>query len=713
MKSEITIHCRETLYSALFESFEVGLLIVNANHCIVNWNDWMVRSSGISQQQAVGATLESLFPDIKNSRLISAIETALTQRFSSFLCHRLNRKTLPLVCNDKKSIAYNTIVKPISSNGSEIHCLVHINDISATVNSEHRLIVQTNRLNELADSLRQEKERAQITLRSIADAVITTDTQGGVVSMNRVAETITGWQLDDALNKPVSQIFSVVQEDSNEFIANPVTTCLEKQTIVSNDQDLLLIDKHGQERAITESAAPIHGNDGKLIGAILVFSDVTQSRLLAAQLRWQAKHDPLTGLVNRREFELAVNGLISTNHSEDTRHSLLYIDLDQFKVVNDTCGHTAGDELLRQLSAILQKNLRSQDILARLGGDEFCVLLVNCNKDNALRIAHLLKQEVHDFRFSWEDKTFCLGISVGLVEITGAERDIEEILSAADSACYVAKDTGRNRIHVHEKNRPDAHAHHQEMHWIARLQSALDNDRFCLFVQRIANISRDDSLSDHYEVLIRMLDESDNLIPPGAFIPAAERFNLMPKIDQWVIRNLFESIKSMALDKTDELPLFSVNLSGASLSDEHFLSDIKALLLKYDIPTDRLCFEITETAAIANLAQANRFMAEIKKLGCYFSLDDFGSGLSSFGYLKNMPVDFLKIDGHFVKDIVHDPIDRAFVESINQIGHVMGLTTIAEFVENDIILEMLKEIGVDYAQGYGIDRPKLFSDLFR
>lgn len=702
----------ESTFSVVFDFCEFGLIVLNAEGRVVNWNSWIERSSNISRNQAQGKTLESIFPSIANSSLLRALEIALSAKMSSFISHSLNRSPLPLTDFQDKKILHNIVVKPIHSHGLEDLCLIQITDISAAVKREHQLLEQANKRKDLTDKLRQEKERAQVTLRSIADAVITTDTKGFVVSMNQVAEEMTGWQLDQAIDKPVAQIFSVVQENSREFIPNPVSQCIENRAVVSNDQDLILIDKHGRARAITESAAPILSDNGELIGAILVFSDVTHSRQLAAQLKWQAEHDPLTGLVNRWEFETAVKRFLANAKTVGTSHSLLYIDLDQFKVVNDTCGHTAGDELLRQLSSLLQRKLRSRDILARFGGDEFCVLLEDCNKENGLRIANFLKQEINAFRFVWDDRNFCLGISIGLVEITGTENNAEEILSVADSACYVAKDRGRNRIHVHEPDQEDAPAHQREMQWISRLQSALDEDRFCLFVQRIVSISDSVEQKDHFEVLIRMLDIDGNLIPPGAFIPAAERFNLMPSIDRWVIRKLFDSIRTIALEDQHNLPMFSINLSGASLTDEHLLTEVQGLLSQSPLPANRLCFEITETAAISNLAQAIRFITEIKHLGCYFSLDDFGSGFSSFGYLKNIPVDFLKIDGHFVKDMVDNPINRAFVESINQIGHVMGLTTIAEFVENDAILEMLKEVGVDYAQGYGIDRPKQFSELY-
>jgi diguanylate cyclase (GGDEF)-like protein len=395
---------------------------------------------------------------------------------------------------------------------------------------------------------------------------------------------------------------------------------------------------------------------------------------------------------------------------------MLYMDLDQFKVVNDTCGHGAGDELLKQLAYLLMNKVRESDTLARLGGDEFGVLLENCPLEKAQEIAQTLRQTVRDFRFTWKDSTFQVGISIGLVMIEDATLDLAEILSAADMACYAAKDLGRDRIHVYHPEDAELLQRRGEMRAISHITDALGHDRFRLYCQEIrptGHRHEDELPGEHMEILVRMIDENGEMTPPGAFIPAAERYDLMPAVDRWVIRTFLrdhgEHIRKQCLPEGDRIRpacLYAINLSGASLNSDTFLAFVIDQLETHRIPPAAICFEITETAAIANLTQALHFMHELRKRGCRFSLDDFGTGVSSFGYLKNLPVDYLKIDGSLVKDIVSDPIDRAMVDAINRIGQVMGLRTVAEFVENDEILKCLKELGVDYAQGFGISPPK-------
>ncbi len=558
--------------------------------------------------------------------------------------------------------------------------------------------------------LHQEKERAQVTLLSIADAVITTDETGRILSLNPAAERLTGWSGKKAQGRPIEQIFYVIEEQSRNPAPNPVQACLQRKETITNDEDYILISRNGDEFAITASAAPVFDFNHNQLGAVLVFRDVSHTRRLSAQLAWQASHDPLTALPNRREFKRCLQQLVDDAKLNHHSHSLLYIDLDQFKVVNDTCGHAAGDNLLCQLADLLKTDLRKEDVLARLGGDEFGVLLPRCSQKDAIRIANLLRKRLEDFRFAWHNNIFRIGVSIGLTMITNKTSTAEEILSAADSACYVAKDTGRNRVFVHdpENNDPASSNHRETLQWAAQIQKALDENRFCLFLQNIAYTHDPTGISPHVEVLIRMFDQKGQLIPPGAFIPAAERYSLMGAIDQWVIKELFGYLDNFEPEEFDQLPVYSINLSGISLSQEDFLEHIQDQIQRSQIPATKLCFEITETAAIANMKKVVHFITSLKDKGCRFALDDFGSGLSSFAYLKSLPVDYLKIDGYFVKDIATDPLDRVFVESINQIGHAMGLKTIAEFVENDDIVAVLREIGVDYVQGYGVARPEPF-----
>jgi diguanylate cyclase (GGDEF)-like protein/PAS domain S-box-containing protein len=433
------------------------------------------------------------------------------------------------------------------------------------------------------------------------------------------------------------------------------------------------------------------------------------------RLAWQAKHDPLTGLVNRREFERCLEASINSAKDEARQHSLCYLDLDRFKIVNDTCGHAAGDELLRQVTDLLKAQIRTTDLLARLGGDEFGLLLYNCPSHQALAIANALRQSVEEFRFVWSDKTFTIGVSIGLVMVNAEVSNLASAVNAADAACYVAKNLGRNRVHFYQAGDREVTQQHGQIQWVEKLTKALEQDRFCLYYQPIVPLHKSfacDTCSEHYEVLLRLNDETGNLISPGAFIPAAERYHLMPHLDRWVIRTLFtnqakqyrESLRCW--EHEGEGGLYSINLSGASIIDDKFIDFVLEAFATYQVPPQVICFEITETVAITNLSRARKFIEKLKNLGCYFALDDFGSGMSSFAYLKSLPVDYLKIDGGFIKDIIENPTNLALTEAINQIGHVMGLQTIAEFVENDEILAKIKALGIDYAQGYATGKPR-------
>lgn len=552
-------------------------------------------------------------------------------------------------------------------------------------------------------ALRAEKERALVTLGSIGDGVIATDAAGRVEYMNPVAEQLTGWRAAVAGGRPLADVFHIVDEDTRQLAEDPVRVCLRSRgNYRIPGHPILLSATDAAEYSVEVNVSPIADEDGSLTGAVLVFHDVTELRGLAREMSYQASHDMLTGLVNRREFELRLEAAIQTAVSEGMHHAVCYLDLDQFKVVNDTCGHLAGDEFLRQLAGRLQTRIRESDILARLGGDEFGVLLEGCPLDKAVEIADDLRGVVKAYRFEWEDHSFEMGASVGLVGIDKDSGSLAEVLSAADSACYVAKDLGRNRTHVFSYDDSDLARHHSHMLWVQRLQRALDRDSFVLHCQRADPVKAGADGMRYQEILLRMV-EGEELIGPGVFIPAAERYHLMPAIDRWVVRHALQALGRKP--GWDERDLFAINLSGQSLGDEAFLDYVSGELAQSGVPAARICFEITETAAVANLRSAQKFISTLKRLGCAFALDDFGSGLSSFAYLKRLPVDFLKIDGRFVRDMATDPVDHAMVESINQLGHVVGVKTIAEFVENAAILEQLERLGVDYAQGYGVHKP--------
>ena len=564
-----------------------------------------------------------------------------------------------------------------------------------------------------ASDLFAEKERALVTLASIADGVITTDTDGWVDYLNPVAEQLTGWTTETARGLPMQAVLRMVDETNRKVAPNPIEMVLREERTIESASTLLLVRNDGIEVPIKQSAAPIRARGGEISGVVLVLHDVSRERQYVAKLSYQASHDSLTGLINRGEFDNRLNLALKSAAQLGRHHAVMYLDLDQFKVVNDTCGHAAGDQLMRQVSAVLQRRLREGDTLARLGGDEFGVLLENCSPENALRIADGLRQAVMDCHFAWETRSFNIGVSIGLVNVADGTFTLTDVLSAADAACYMAKENGRNRVQVYHAGDTELSMRQGEMEWIGRLQKALEEDRFVLYSQDIAALDPARKPVDHCEILIRMLDEGGELVPPMAFIPAAERYNLMPSIDRWVVRNAFAIIARQQAENGSRPSVFAINLSGASIGDERFLDYVREQFTHFAVSPQSICFEITETAAIAKLDKATHFINQLKLLGCLFSLDDFGAGMSSFAYLKHLPVDFLKIDGGFVKDMADDPIDRAMVEAINSIGHVMGKQTIAEFVDGERVIGLLREMGVDFAQGYGIAKPRPFGPRLR
>ncbi|MEH2079573.1 MAG: EAL domain-containing protein [Nostoc sp.] len=557
-------------------------------------------------------------------------------------------------------------------------------------------------LKQIEETLFQEKELAQVTLQSIGDAVITTDVFGRIQYLNPVAESLIGCSQASVQGLPLVEVLRIVHETTQEPVQNPIEQALEENRIVGLANHTVLIAQNAQEIVIEDSAAPIRNREGQVIGAVMVFHDVTQNRQLALQLSWQATHDALTGLVNRQEFERRVEHALTLSKLDYQVHALCYLDLDRFKIVNDTCGHLAGDELLRQMTVLLQEKIRKTDTLARLGGDEFGILLNQCMPKQALRVANELRECVQEFRFVWQEQVFSIGVSIGLVGIDLSSESLTEIISTADAACYTAKNRGRNRVYLAETDDQERLQQRGQMQWVSRISKALENDWFCLYAQKIAAITPSDQNGDHYEVLLRLRDEQGNLVLPMAFIPAAERYNLMHLIDRWVIRTLFKNWLTLA---GDEQSIYAINLSGSSINDDQFIDFLYEQFTLYPISPQRICFEITETVAIANLIKARQFIQSLQQMGCRFALDDFGVGMSSFAYLKYLPVDYLKIDGSFIRNIVENPVDDAIVTAITRISNVMGIQTIAEFVENEAILERITALGIDYAQGYGIAVP--------
>ena len=648
----------------------------------VLWNKAAERITGLSAALVVGKTDRELF--------LPAFADAYEQHDRNILARRtlIAVPVHPIHRPDGTARVLRTQSLPVFDAAGEVEFVLGISEDITELHAEHL-------------ALEASEQRLRVTLNSIGDAVITTDMAALVTYLNPVAERMTGWLLDEAMGRPLTEVFRIYRGQEGVPLSDPVALVIACGAASSTPGSAMLAHRAGARTAIEDMAAPIRDAGNMMLGVVLVFHDVSQAHVMAEQMTHLAAHDALTGLLNRREFERRLEQAVVSTANDSKVHTVLYLDLDQFKIVNDTCGHVAGDELLRQLTTLLLAQLRQSDTLARLGGDEFGVLLESCATAPALRVAELLRQTVSDFHFAWLDKSFPIGVSIGLVTF-GAGVTTPDILRMADSACYVAKDKGRNRVHVYtEENAELAHRQGQ-MSWVARLQQALAEDRFVLFRQPIMALGQ--GRGSHDELLLRLRGDDGVLIPPMAFIPAAERYGLMPALDRWVIR---QALVTHALRRpSDGAPvLVAINLSGMSICDDTFLPFVLAQFAQTGVAPSEICFEITETAAIANLGEATVLIRALKAIGCKFSLDDFGSGMSSFTYLKHLPVDYLKIDGSFVKDMVDDPVDRAMVEAIHRIGHVMGLETIAEFVESEEILEALREIGVDYAQGYAIGRP--------
>jgi diguanylate cyclase (GGDEF)-like protein/PAS domain S-box-containing protein len=553
------------------------------------------------------------------------------------------------------------------------------------------------------EALFAEKERAEVTLHSIGDAVITTDGEGVIDYLNPVAEALIGLSADKAKGQPIDRVFQIIEEETREPMANPVGRCLKEGRPVGPTAHSVLIGRNGQEFPIEDSVAPIRSRDGRVLGVVLVFRDVTETRRMARQMAHEATHDALTDLVNRREFERRLERAHASAKHYGSRHALCFLDLDQFKLVNETAGHAAGDELLKQVRGLLSGKFRERDTLARLGGDEFGLLLDNCSLQEALKISDIIVGTFRDCTFIWQGRTFQIGVSIGLVPITADAGDAAQLLSQADVACYTAKELGRNRVHVYRREGAEPADTRIQILRAATLRGALEQDRFRLYCQPIVPLLPDSGVPVRFEFLLRLLDTDGDLVWPRAFIPAAERYGLMRAIDRWVIRTAFRHCAERFGDYSGAE--IAINLSENSLDDHSLLQFVREQFAEFALPPDRVCFEITETAAFHNLSQTTAFVSGIKESGSRLALDDFGRGMSSFNYLKTLPVDYLKIDGGFVRDMMVSTVDHDLVEAINEVGHIMGIKTIAEYAHSRAIVERLKQLGVDCAQGDAIGLP--------
>lgn len=564
----------------------------------------------------------------------------------------------------------------------------------------------------MENALSNEKERTLVTLENIGDSVITTNSEGLINYINPVTEQLSGWDKQNATGKYLADIIKLTNKYTGEVVTDPIANCLINETSKNiTGETILQGTRSSQKYSVEATVSPIRDKDRNIIGTVLVFHDVTILQTMAMQMSHQATHDALTGLFNRQEFENRLVAHLDTVRKTGQQHAMLHLDLDGFKVVNDTSGHAAGDQLIQELSFKLEECIRDTDTLARLGGDEFGIILTGCSIKRAIKIADEIRETVKNFRMKWEDHVHGVGVSIGLVPINSESGEVSEILRDADSACYVAKDQGRNRVHVYKKDDAELARHHGAMRWMQRIRRALHENTFRIYYQPIRDVALSDHSSWHAELLLRMVNDGGDIVEPKHFIPAAERYHLMVDIDYWVIKHTLELLPRLEDYVAPKRLICAINLSGQSISDEHFLGFLVNEIKKLNLRQVNICFEITETAAIANFDQAQRFISIMHQLGCTFALDDFGSGLSSFAYLKYLSVDYLKIDGSFVRNISHDDTDYAMVNSIQQIGNVMGIKTIAEFVESPEIVQRLQTLGVDYMQGREIGAPVPLDEL--
>jgi diguanylate cyclase (GGDEF)-like protein/PAS domain S-box-containing protein len=565
--------------------------------------------------------------------------------------------------------------------------------------------VQALRLSSGADAPQAPSMHA-LALDSLAEAIIATDAAGLITYINPTAERLTGSSAAAATGKTLEDIVGLVDETDRRLLSDPVRQALTSGAPVNLSRRALLLSRaNGNERSIELSASPIRNDVKELIGAVVLLHDVTELRGLARQMSYQATHDALTGLVNRREFEGRLEEAIESGHRGDGQHVLCYLDLDRFKVVNDTSGHLAGDSMLREVAKVLRDAVRDSDTVARLGGDEFGMLLIGCPLEKARQIADDVCRAVGDYRFVWKDKIFNIGVSIGLVEISRESGTLEELFAAADSACYVAKKQGSGRVAVYSARDEALARHTGEIQWLQKLQGALKENRFQLYQQPIVPAYGPDGGGPAMEVFVRLQDDGGHEVPPSEFVRAAERYRLMSLVDRWVVQTTLAALGRGAIPIPANRSV-AINISGQTLGDVQFLEFVVECLDSTGVTPSQVCFEITETAVIANLDHARRFVGVLHGMGCQFALDDFGSGVGSFSNLKNLPMDYLKIDGSFMRNLARDSVNQAMVTAMIKLARTLNFKVIAEQVEDEAGLEAARRMGVDYVQGYAVGKPQ-------
>jgi diguanylate cyclase (GGDEF)-like protein/PAS domain S-box-containing protein len=671
---------------------DYAIFLLDANGTIVTWNKASEKIKGYTAEEAIGQFLGVLYTDDDREKGHPSHNLRMAARNGTYQEETWRRK----------------------KDGSLFWALVEI----IAIKTPHGELTGFSKITRditarkvLLDQVAKEKQRAEVTLRAIGDAVISTDADGNVESLNPKAEQLTGWNVAEAMGRPFSDVFQVAHETTLHSQEHELTSMLKQGEIIAAKSPAVLVSRHGTQYAIEDAVAPIRLPDGRITGGVIVFRDVTQARQLLDAVTHQATHDALTGLVNRIEFEHRLERSLSRAQKFHSAGALLYMDLDQFKIINDTCGHDAGDTLLKQLSCLYRDQIRDRDTLARLGGDEFALIADHCTKDEAYSIACKILQSTREFQFMYADRAFKVGISIGLVTFDKDTCSVHEVVRQADGACYMAKERGRNQICFQSNAEADTERREGGIDWVARLTEAMDLNYLQLHYQPIAKA--DGGVGGfRCEVLLRLVDPKHGVIMPNVFLPAAERHNLMPKIDRWVVQHVVQWLdenREYAL----QLDLCAINLSGKTLADNTFPGDVAAFMNAYDIDAEKLCFEISEMAALIDTRQSLAMINGLKEMGCKVCLARFGMGVSSFANLKQLPADFIKIDGSFVSIVADSIVDEKIVSLAHEIAHLMGKKTIAEWVENKATADVLARIGVDYLQGHWIAYPRRLDGSFR
>ncbi len=639
---------------------------------------------------------------ILNNKNLLINDVATDQRARKQLSEGFNIKAALVTPVTLKDKPYGAI--------AVFRCCDDFDDIDEQLITQFSQSVQMAIINmQLVNDMRSERERAEVTLRSIGDAVITTNIHGEIEYMNHVAETLTAWSLKEAKNRPVQEVFRIEDMDTGEPIHDVVMSCID-ESITINKSILSLINKQGNKKGIESSIAPILKTSGNAEGVVIIFHDETQRRQLEKSIKHQAAHDPLTDLLNKEAFENELSDHVYDATINSKKHILCYLDLDRFKLINDTAGHSAGDQCLIQVTSVIQSCIRSGDCLGRLGGDEFGLILKNCTHKNAKTITEKIIDSIDRMEFTWDDCNYRVSVSIGINPLDSNTLDAADALRKADLACYAAKDRGRNQACFYEDQVSDSLHHHKENYWIERINEAVDNNRLRLYAQKIITLNSKLAQNNHVEILARLLDQNDQLLSPDTFIPDAERYNLMPLVDKKIISKTFSFMNRFSAQDENNT-CFSINLSGDTICNKTIASHIKQAADALNIDARQVCFEITEKSVIKNMRAAKTLMKTLKADGFRFAISDFGGDLSSFQYLKKLPVDYLKINGKYVSDMVNNNLDHAMIAAINQACHILGIKTIAEHVENEQILSKLQKINVDYGQGYGIEQPKPLEEV--